>query len=439
MTEPRAVLGLLPAYLVAQRWFGGKGREFRIGGVRWIPVREELPALWHALVQVRYTDAETETYQVVVGLRAVDDLPERFLHGQDPARLGVIEREARSLLAYDAVADPELTRLWLPRAGIESDQPGYPLGADQSNSSVVYGDARILKLYRRVLPGAHPEVEVTTALTAFGSEVVAPVLGTIADGSTALALVQPFYKNGSEGWAVAQASVRSRLADPEIPADEDGGDFSGEAERLGATTARMHDDLARALPTGEASVEQVRATAAQLHERLSMALAATAELEPYRDRVRAAYDRVAALTRPVPVQRVHGDYHLGQLLRVDDGWRVLDFEGEPARPLEERRALMSPLRDVAGMLRSLDYAARRLLLDLPDADRLEGPALEWVDRNRDAFCDGYAKTAGHDPRDDGVLLTAFELDKAVYEVLYEARNRPAWIGIPLAGIARLVS
>jgi maltokinase len=200
--------------------------------------------------------------------------------------------------------------------------------------------------------------------------------------------------------------------------------------------------MAQVLPSATVGDEDSRATAAQLVERVERAVEAVPELAPYADALRAAYEQVGSRTEPVQVQRVHGDYHLGQVLRTQSGWLLLDFEGEPARPLAERTALMSPLRDVAGMLRSYDYAARHLLAERADvgagAPHLAYRANEWAERNREAFCDGYAEAAGTDPRDEAALLRAFELDKAVYEVVYEARNRPSWLPIPLSSIQRLL-
>jgi maltokinase len=171
--------------------------------------------------------------------------------------------------------------------------------------------------------------------------------------------------------------------------------------------------------------------------RLERALVDVPDLAPYAESLRTAFDELATIAEPVPVQRIHGDYHLGQVMRTLDGWKLLDFEGEPARPLEERRALDSPMKDVAGMLRSFDYAARHLLADHPADSQREYRATEWADRNREAFCRGYADGGGADPRTQSVVLRAFETDKAVYEAVYEARNRPTWLPIPLSAIHRL--
>jgi len=179
------------------------------------------------------------------------------------------------------------------------------------------------------------------------------------------------------------------------------------------------------------------ATAGRMERRLDAALVAVPELADHAAGLREAFRALGAHEPGVPVQRVHGDYHLGQVLRTSHRWVVLDFEGEPAKPLSERTGLDSPVRDLAGMLRSFDYAARHLLADHPFEPHLAYRADEWATRNRDAFLDGYVEAGGPDPREDPVLLRAYEADKAVYEAVYEARNRPSWLPIPLASLARL--
>jgi maltokinase len=161
------------------------------------------------------------------------------------------------------------------------------------------------------------------------------------------------------------------------------------------------------------------------------------DLRAHADALFRAYDELASYGRAARVQRVHGDLHLGRRCALD-GWKIIDFEGDSAHPLTERRMPSSPLRNVAGMLRSFDYAARHLMFDRPDP-QLEYGAVEWSERNREAFRDGCAEASGRDPRDDGLLLRAFEIDKVVYKVVYEARNRPSWLPIPMAAVERLAA
>jgi maltokinase len=250
-------------------------------------------------------------------------------------------------------------------------------------------------------------------------------------------MLQQFVLNASDGWRLATASVRDLYAEGDLHADEVGGDFAGESERLGAATASVHADMAKVLPTEPADDAWYATVAGQMNERLTAATEIVPQLAQHADELRALYAAVAKTREPVVRQRVHGDLHLGQVLRTATGWIVLDFEGEPARSLAVRRELDSPLRDVAGMLRSFDYAARHMLVEQPDDPQRAYRAQEWAERNRTAFCTGYSSAGGLDSCGESPLLRAFEADKAVYECVYEARNRPHWLMIPLNSLSRL--
>ncbi len=418
--------------------------------------------LRHLILAVSHATA-VDYYQLFVGLRR--DLPERLEH----VRIGPAE-DGR--IAYDALHDTELTRPLLAAiagdesvgslkmhrsegAVFETDLDSLVLSAEQSNTSLVFGDESILKVFRRLSPGPNPDLEVTTALTGFGSSQVAPVLGWIEtrlEGvPTSLAILSRFLRLASDGWSLAATSVRDlyaiigadaggdsyaeRVWAGRFSAADAGGDFSAESHRLGVATAQVHADLAEAFGADELGPEAVDELTERMFRKLDLAVHAVPELVKHTEMISDAYAELARVRERWPVQRVHGDYHLGQVMRTENGWVVLDFEGEPATPLAQRRARSSPLRDVAGMLRSYDYAARHQLVGHSDQAALSDAARMWVRRNAAAFCAGYAAAGGLDPAANQVLLRALQLDKAVYEVLYEARHRPSWLSIPLDSLS----
>ncbi|SDC00994.1 maltokinase [Geodermatophilus telluris] len=450
-----ALTDLLREWMPHQRWFGGKGRE-------WAEVTEEgfflsrtEPVLSVHRVRVAYTDGAAETYLVPLSWRAH---PEEELSS---AFIGAVPGADRENYAYDAMRDRDATVPWLTHlaaastvgplhfhpagvAAIPEGVPGDIVSTEQSNTSLVYGQDAIFKLFRRLEPGLNPDVEIHDALRRTENKHIAPLLGHIelqepgAEPATA-AMLQTFVPNASDGWRLATASVRDLYAEGDLHADEVGGDFAADSERLGAATASVHADLAQVLPSEPADREWFAASAQAMTARLEQALAVVPQLEEHLAGLRAVYARVADSPETVLRQRVHGDLHLGQVLRTATGWVVLDFEGEPARPLAERRQLDSPLRDVAGMLRSFDYAARHMLVEQPGDPQRAYRAQEWAERNRGAFCTGYSAASGMDPCGGSPLLRAFEADKAVYECVYEARNRPHWLMIPLQSLSRLTA
>ncbi len=428
-------------WLPRQRWYAGRNRT--LVSVEPAAVTTLRPALDHVLLDAVYADGGTERYQVLVGWRT--DLPP----GIAPGLIG----EGDGEVAYDAVWDEQVGRELLgliaagatvgglrfvpePAADLPLDTPGRVVDAEQSNTSLVYADAAILKLFRRVVPGVNPDLELNRALARAGCHQVAPLLGAIEgtteDGSpVSLGMLTRYAANSAEGWAMATASVRDLFAEGDLRADEVGGDFYGEAYRLGEAVAAVHAVLAAELGTSEAPGPGHRMLA-----RLDAAAAAVPELAAVADPVREVFARVA--DHPIPVQRVHGDLHLGQVLRTPTGWLLIDFEGEPGRPLDERRAPDSVLRDVAGMLRSFDYAAHQTLGERQGDAQLAYRAKEWTERNCEAFQDGYTAAGGPDGKEHADLLLAYEVDKVVYEAAYEARHRPHWLSIPLGSLARLL-
>ncbi|MEV5375698.1 MULTISPECIES: maltokinase N-terminal cap-like domain-containing protein [Actinomycetes] len=456
-----SLVPLLSEWLPRQRWFAGKGRL--ITGFTLVAATELLPhhagttapGLLHLLVRAQQPGSPgaarsegapgpaihagtDDCYQLLLGVQ--DVLPPHLA----PALIGrPVGGPLHGRAVYEGLADPRLATLLLERLRLPgrlgplrfTREEGVVIGAglaprligaEQSNSSVVYGETYILKLFRRVCPGTNPDLELPRALAGTGcARVPAPaawfeavVPGAGAEPMT-LGVLQPYLPGSADGWQLALSALAVRA------------DFTASARALGHATAEVHGALAEALPTVVLRRPQLEHLAAAMTRRLDIAADAVPALRPYRAALRGAYDDLAALGRAGRTwraQRIHGDLHLGQALRTaEDGrWAIIDFEGEPARPLAERTRPQPTARDVAGMLRSFDYAAA--------VGRAAGTS--WPERARAAFCEGYGAVHG-DPREEPQLLRAHETDKAVYEVLYEARHRPDWLVVPMAAIRRL--
>jgi maltokinase len=442
----------LTDWLPGQRWFAGKGAPIdRLAIVADTLLVEGDPSLRHLIVAVSQPGG-TDRYQLLAGLRTA--IPDRLEHAViGPA---ADAQPGQPWVAYDALHDPPLTRRLLaamagqetigplsfaaePDAAIDTGLDSLVLTGEQSNTSMIFGEEAILKVFRRPHPGPNPDLEIPRALHQAGSPHVAPPLGwmqiTLDDVPTVLAILSTYLRAATDGWLLAATSVRDLYASDAVSAAEAGGDFAAEAHRLGEATAEVHRALAEAFGTAELPASAHRDLAAQMRGRLDAAVAAVPQLAPYAGLLAEAFTELAGIDEPLPVQRIHGDYHLGQVIRTQAGWVLLDFEGEPVVPLAQRSARAPALRDVAGMLRSLDYAARHQLPGHADQERAHAAARDWVSRNQAAFCAGYAQAGGTDPGKHAVLLRALTLDKAVYEVMYEASHRPSWLSIPLGSIA----
>ena len=462
-------------YLERTRWFGGKGRPFEIADVRRIgevpPSRDTSPVVVIDLVEVAYGDAEggIEVYQVPM---AFYEHPESRL---DHAFVGWWEDPAHGWVhAYDALHDREAMDCWLvafdraarepggnlnDKSGLRFHRlPGHDLdlsahstlfSGEQSNSSVAFGEDALMKVFRKITPGVNPDISVHDVLTRTGSDHIAALYGWLdwvdedadsgAGTTVQLAMLQQFLRTASDGWDLALASARNLFAEGDLHAYEAGGDFAAEAERLGVALREVHEVLAEHFPVQRLDAAAVGELADAMDARLDAALDVVPALAEHETTLRAAYARLRQLD-DVAVQQIHGDLHLGQTLRTSLGWKIVDFEGEPAKPLAERLKPDSPWRDVAGMLRSFDYVPhvveRQFAEDQPEgAEQRAYRSGEWAHRNRNHFLTAYADGGLTDQQH--VLLDAYVADKAVYETVYEMRNRPSWVAIPLEAVARI--
>jgi maltokinase len=446
-------LDALGQWIEQQRWYGSKSRHVSAIEIEEsVELADRLPLLL-AVVQTRFASGSHELYQ----------LPITFLPGvATTAAIQTLDQWT----AVDSVSQPALVRSLLRGMDAEleleteegvfrfhrvegagpllPDAPARPVGVEQSNSSIVFGDETVLKVFRKLEPGINPELELLQFLTRQGFANIAPLLGWYEyDGrsfAATLGVAQRFFPDATGGWELALDQLAT---DSEGLLEELGG--------LGRLTAELHNALASdandpAFSPEEPSAESLSLLTATIDEdieRIFVRLPDDERVAAIAGRGQDVRERIAARTQVGlggRLIRTHGDFHLGQTLHRGGGanWLIIDFEGEPARPLFERRQKRSPLRDVASMLRSFAYVTSAL-----EILRGQSAPADFEDRARRTFLEHYFSSidpALLPPGETAVinLLSIFELEKAIYELQYELDNRPDWLPIPVAGIARLL-
>ena len=456
-------------FLGSQRWFAGKART--VTGVDTIASVPLVDAASAELVRVFYADGGDETYFVAAA--AGDGGVSDALTDERVCRrlLEIVERGetvSAGTKAAGVLRGLRSSQFDMLRGSPSTAVPVRAMAHDQSNSAVVFGDRLFLKFFRKIEPGSNPDLEIARYLTERTAFTRLPRLAgaiefqPVAGPPMTLATLQELVPNEGDAWTAMLREVRSALEAAKPQALD-------QIELLGRRTAELHlalasssDDSAFApvpltIDDCEALAARLRRTAETVFETLrrsstELTLAIAAQAAELCDRGPSLVDRFASTLAVEPQctkTRIHGDYHLGQVLCQGNDFIILDFEGEPARSLAERRAKDSPLRDVAGMLRSFGYVAYAGLFavvadNANEFARLEPIAKSWQQQSSSAYLRGYfahAKGASFLPADEAqlaALLDFFVVEKALYEVLYEVNNRPAWLRIPLTGILALV-
>lgn len=507
-----SLANLLPEFLRSRRWFRAKARTIsKIQIEDLVPFPEADSSL--LILRVVYQDGDEDHYLLPLSLAEASESNQVSAPNFEP--LAIVESSEGGRVLYSALADPKFRNALIraiagnasfrgrkgefvatrihspsePEPNLDPDLESSVSRAEQSNTSVIYGQQFILKLFRKVELGINPDIEIGAFLTEQGFRNTPAVLATLeyrsGNGVYAAGILQRFVRNKGDAWGYtleALGDFFSRaLREQEIPSAQESaahimpkliGAYRDSARLLGQRTAEMHAALTSPTDSRDFSPERCteadgKKLQAEMLKQADITFNLLREKEPSlsgrareaasqvlasEDQVRARFSPLADAEVGADRIRFHGDYHLGQVLFTGDDFMIIDFEGEPARPLGERREKTLALRDVAGMVRSFQYAAYAALfgqvpgvsIEPGNDDKVKQWAALWNDSVTADYLNGYFETAGQgsfvpaDPEERKRVLDAFLLHKALYEVAYELNNRPDWVQIPLRGILSIV-